>query len=176
MLHSVNKILCLNEVGSVNQIVQKNNPKIGLREGIGQYSYLYVESTTPKPYTQSQEITIPLTDSNVYVVEFHKSHFTLNIEVTLNFTTPDYIQIAPPCTDVPTPDDCTTILGNTDFIFIRFKNASDAIQPYRLQQNKIDIGGTLQNNSTLESFVYNQMKPQTEKSNKHGSYTLWEDV
>jgi hypothetical protein len=121
-------------------------------------------------------MTIPLTDSNVDVVEFHKSNSPLNIEVTLNFTTPDYTQIAPPCIDVPTLDDCTTILRKTDLFFIGYKNATDAIQPYRLQQNKIDISGTLQNNSTFESFVCNQMKPQTEKSNKHGSYTDWKDV
>jgi hypothetical protein len=87
MINSVSKILTLNEIGSVNQILQKNDPKLGIRESVGQYSYLYVESTTPKPYTQSQEITIPLTDSNVDIVEFHRSFFTLNVKVTLNFVT-----------------------------------------------------------------------------------------
>jgi hypothetical protein len=173
MLHSVNKILTLNEVGSVNQILQKNDPKLGIREGVGQYSYLYVESTTPKPYTQSQEISIPLTDSNVDIVEFHRSFFTLNVEVSLNFNTPDYSKICPDSNPaVPTPDDCDTILRKTDLFFCGFKNATDAIEPYRLQQNKIDISGTLQNQGTLESFLYNQMKSHTEKSNKHGSYSL----
>jgi hypothetical protein len=34
----------------------------------------------------------------------------------------------------------------------------------------------MQNKNAIESFLYNQMKPQIEKSNKHGSYSLWEDV
>jgi hypothetical protein len=34
----------------------------------------------------------------------------------------------------------------------------------------------MQNKASMESFLFNQMKPQTEKSNKHGSYSLWEDV
>jgi hypothetical protein len=133
MLKSVSKILTLDDIGSLNQILQKSDPKLGIREGVVKYNYLYVESTTPRPYTQSQEITIPLTDSNVDIVEFHRSLFTLNVKATLNFTTPDYTLIAPPCTDIPTPNDCTTILRKTDLFFVGYKNATDAIQPYRLQ-------------------------------------------
>jgi hypothetical protein len=34
----------------------------------------------------------------------------------------------------------------------------------------------MQNKAQIESFLHNQMKPMIEKSNKHGSYSLWEDV
>jgi hypothetical protein len=49
MLNNLNKILVLNEIGSVNQLLQKYDPKLGINEGIGKYSYLSVESTSPKP-------------------------------------------------------------------------------------------------------------------------------
>jgi hypothetical protein len=77
MQNNLQKILALNEVGSVNQLLQKFDPKVGVIEGIGKYSYLSVESTSPKPYTQPTEITIPLTNNNVDIVEFHRSFFTL---------------------------------------------------------------------------------------------------
>jgi hypothetical protein len=44
---------------------------------------LTVESTTPNPYSQSQEIYIPLTNTNVNIVEFHRSFFTLTSDLWL---------------------------------------------------------------------------------------------
>jgi hypothetical protein len=49
MNNQIRKILALNEIGSVNQLLQKFDPKLGTNEGIGKYSYLTVESDTPKP-------------------------------------------------------------------------------------------------------------------------------
>jgi hypothetical protein len=57
MLNQINKILALNEVGSVMNILQKFDPAYGVNEGIGKYSYLSIDSPTGKPYTQSTEIT-----------------------------------------------------------------------------------------------------------------------
>ncbi|GHU18302.1 hypothetical protein FACS189472_06420 [Alphaproteobacteria bacterium] len=66
--------------------------------------------------------------------------------------------------------------SRADLFFIGFKNATDCIDSYKLQHNGVDIGTTMQNRATIESFLYDQMKPQIEKSNKHRSYSLWQDV
>ncbi|GHU19232.1 hypothetical protein FACS189472_08720 [Alphaproteobacteria bacterium] len=177
MQNNLHKILTLNEVGSVNQLLQKFDPKLGVSEGIGKYSYLSVESTSPKPYTQPTEITIPLTNSNVDIVEFHRSFFTLWLDVWLNIWVPDndfdafFLDVGGGYNDI-----VTKYIEDLDLFFVGFKNATDCIDSYKLQHNGVDIGTTMQNRATIESFLYNQMKPQIEKSNKHGSYSLWEDV
>ncbi|GHU18849.1 hypothetical protein FACS189472_07770 [Alphaproteobacteria bacterium] len=180
MQNNLHKILALNEIGSVNELLQKFDPKLGVVEGIGKYSYLSVESTSPKPYTQPTEIVIPLTNSNVDIVEFHRSFFTLFIDICLNVWVPDnnFDQFFLAGDDVGPGymATWTEYLENLDLFFIGFKNATDCIDSYKLQHNGVDIGTTMQNRASIESFLYNQMKPQIEKSNKHGSYSLWEDV
>jgi hypothetical protein len=187
MQNQLTKILALNEVGSVNHLLQKFDPRLGANEGIGKYSYLSVESPTGKPYTQPTEITIPLTNSNVDIVEFHRSFFTLNFDLWLRFNC-DFNQffygsgrmpMKAKDTDkdgVGAPADVDIALRKCDLFFIGFKNATDCIEAYRLQHNGVDVSSTLQNNNQIESFLYNQMKPQSEKANKHGSYSLWADV
>ncbi|GHU18474.1 hypothetical protein FACS189472_06850 [Alphaproteobacteria bacterium] len=173
----MHKILALNEVGSVNQLLQKFDPKLDVVEGFGKYSYLSVESTSPKPYTQPTEITIPLTNANVDIVEFHRSFFTLFLDIWLNVWVPDndfdafFLDVGGGYNDV-----VTKYIEDLDLFFIGFKNATDCIDSYKLQHNGVDIGTTMQNRATIESFLYHQMKPQIEKSNKDGSYSLWDDV
>jgi hypothetical protein len=175
MNNQIRKILALNEIGSVNQLLQKFDPKLGTNEGIGKYSYLTVESDTPKPYTEAQEIRIPLTNSNVDIVEFHRSFFTLNIDLYVNFHTnlADFLHPGPP-TD--TNNDMLNFTRRLDKFFIGFKNATDCIDSYRIQHNGVDIGATMQNRAQIESFLYNQMKGESEKKNKHSSYSLHEEI
>ncbi|GHU19202.1 hypothetical protein FACS189472_08640 [Alphaproteobacteria bacterium] len=175
MLNQIQKILAVNEIGSVNQILQKSDPRAGVVEGIGKYSYLTCESTTPKPYDQAQEIVIPLTNANVDIVEFHRSFFTLNLDILLTFNC-DVTKIAPLGYNDNTGLDCRKAHRKCDLFFIGFKDAIDCIESCRLQQNGIDLGSTIQNRASIESFLYNQMKPQTEEGNKHGSYSLWDDA
>jgi hypothetical protein len=177
MLNNLHKILALNEIGSVNQLLQKFDPKLGVSEGIGKYSYLSVESTTPKPYTQNTEITIPLTNSNVDVVEFHRSFFTLILDIWVNVWTPDdYAKLFCQNTGNTSDAPASQLARQYDKFFIGCKNATDIIDSYKIQHNCVDIGTTMQNRAGIESFLYNQMKPQIEKSNKPSSYSLWEDV
>jgi hypothetical protein len=63
-----------------------------------------------------------------------------------------------------------------DKIFIGFKNATDCIDSYRIQHDTVDIGAAMQNRAQIESFLYNQMKGESEKKNKHASYSLHEEV
>jgi hypothetical protein len=167
-------------------LLQKFDPKLGVNEGIGKYSYLSVESTSPKPYTQSTEITIPLTNSNCDVIEFHRSFFTLWLDLYLNVWTPDNYanlfyngphgaELGENPVSAPN-DEATNITRKLDLFFIGFKNATDCIDSYKIQHNGVDIGTTMQNRAGMESFLFNQMKPQIEKKNKKGSYSLYEDV
>ncbi|GHU23816.1 hypothetical protein FACS189472_16790 [Alphaproteobacteria bacterium] len=180
------KFLALNEVGTVNSILQKFDPKLGIQEGIGKYSYLSVESTSPKPYVGNCEIVIKLTDPNVDIVEFHRSFFVLEMDIdgimqtkntTIDCPNTDIIMNEPPAWSVLTLlPYWLPLVKKSDLFFIGLKNSTDIIESYKIQHNGIDIGSTMQNNATLESFLYNQCKGHTEKDNNSGSYSLYENV
>jgi hypothetical protein len=175
MNNQIRKILALNEIGSVNGLLQKFDPKLGTNERIGKYSYLIVESDTPKPYTESHEIRIPLTNSNVDIVEFHRSFFTLewDLWVDIHCLLNDSLH---PVETSDTDSNCLAFTRQIDKFFIGFKNATDCIDSYRIQHNGVDIETTMQNRASIEYFLYNQMKGEFEKENKHGSYSLHEAV
>jgi hypothetical protein len=144
MNNQVRKLLALTEFGSVNQILANFDPKLGTNEGIGKYSYFTVESDTPKPFTDTQEICIPLTNSTVDIVEFRRSFFTLNLDLSLNF----HCDIADFLHPAPTSDTGGALLAFTrelDKFFIGFKNTTDCIDSYRIQHNGVDVGATMQN-------------------------------
>jgi hypothetical protein len=175
MNNQIRKILALNEIGSVNALLQKLDPKLGTNEGIGKYSYITLESDTPKPYTEAQEIRIPLTNSNVDIVEFHRSFFTLELYLWVDFHC-ILANFLHPAETSDTGGNCLAFTRQIDKFFIGFENATDCIDSYRIQHNGIDIGATMQNRALIESFLYNQMKGESEKKNEHGSYSLHEEV
>jgi hypothetical protein len=152
MNNQIRKILALNEIGSVNGLLQKFDPKLGTNEGIGKYSYPTVESDTPKPYTEAQEIRVPLTNSNVDIVEFHRSFFTLELDLWVDFhcTLLDFLH---PAETSDTGGNCLAFTRQIDKFFIGFKNATDCIDSYRIQHNGVDIGATMQNRASIESFL-----------------------
>jgi hypothetical protein len=175
MYNVVRKLLVLSEIGSVNQLLAKFDPKLGTNEGIGRYSYLTVESDISKPYTEAQEIRIPLTNSNVDIVEFHRNFFTLNLDLYLNFHC-DITELLHAAEAGDSGSLGFTFTRQFDKFFIGFKSATDCIDSYRMQHNGVDIGSTMQNRGAIESFLYNQMKGESEKKSKHSSYSLHEEV
>jgi hypothetical protein len=132
-----------------------------------------------------------LTDSNVDIVEFNKSYFSLNLDIQLNFE--PNIPVLPPkrkewMTTLNPPlnlianegtswaDDpvCANLAKMTDFI--EFKNSTDCIGNYRITHNNLNIGETRTSTAQLESFLFNSMKPICEKENKRNALSLWEEV
>jgi hypothetical protein len=194
MNSSFRKILALNEVGSVSKILQQYDPKIGLNEGDGKYLIKAIPSPTQKPMIgKSTEITIPLTDSNIDVVEFTKSYFSLSVNVDLDFD-PGF-PVLPDVPDAWMAAVNSTVFGTNStnkvwwnnnsmfealakmtYFFVGFKSATDIISSYKITNRNIDVGGTQTNNAQIESFLYNFMKAKTEKDNKRNTHSLWENV
>jgi hypothetical protein len=81
MNNQTRKIFALNEIRSVNELLQKFDLKLGTSKRVGKYSYLAVGSYTPKLYIEVQEIRNPLTSSNVDIEESHHSFFTLELDL-----------------------------------------------------------------------------------------------
>jgi hypothetical protein len=63
-------------------------------------------------------------------------------------------------------------IAKITFFFIGFKNATDCIRYCRIVHNGRDVGPTIKNKVQIESYLYNVMKPKTDKDNKANSLTL----
>jgi hypothetical protein len=188
---NMKKMLGLNAIGSVEAAFEQFNPKIAINEGDNKYLIKTIPSPTQKPYYgKSVDITIPLTDSNVDVVEFNKSFFTLNLDITLDFD-PGFPLLPGDVATSPQwmKDFYADLNANSwpqepgfiesakrTYIFVGFKNATDAISTYRITHNNLDIGESQTATAQLESFLYNVMKPKCDKENKRNTHTLWEDA
>jgi hypothetical protein len=153
------KELALHVVGSVDTILGQYAPKIGINEGDNKYFIKTIPSPTQKPYYgKNTDITIPLTDSNVDVVEFNKSYFTLNLDIQLDFDPgfpvlplegKEWMTTLNPLLN-PTAEGGTAWtenpvcvnLAKMTYFFIGFKNSTDCIASYRIAHNNLDIGET----------------------------------
>jgi hypothetical protein len=182
------KAIAINEVGSVDTILKRFRPTVGMNEGAHEVVNKTIKSTSQMPvHGESDDIIIDLTDSkNIHVCEFNRSYFELYLDFTIDLfqgqwpllpTTarPDFLPATENWTDwttVPTLVD----VAKTTFFFVGFKNATDCIKFYRIVHNGRDVGPTIKDKVQIESYLYNVMKPESDKDNKANSFTLWENA
>ncbi|KAA6390837.1 MAG: hypothetical protein EZS28_013645, partial [Streblomastix strix] len=62
------------------------------------------------------------------------------------------------------------------FIFVGLKNSAELIKQYVLYHRGKTIDGSFQNDATTESFIYNNIKPKSEKNNNRFVHSLYENV
>jgi hypothetical protein len=190
MQSALRKEIAMNEVGSVDQILKRFRPYVGLNEGANETVSKTVKSVTQVPvHGETDDIQIDLTDSkNIHVCEFNRSYFTLHFEIDIDVVQgrfpflptdgiPDWLPTPANdtwenWTEVPALQD----LAKITYFFIGFKNATDCIKFYRIVHNGRDVGPTIKDKVQLESYLYNVMKPAATKKNKANTHSLWEDV
>ncbi|KAA6354863.1 MAG: hypothetical protein EZS28_049610, partial [Streblomastix strix] len=61
-------------------------------------------------------------------------------------------------------------------LFIELKSASQVIREYTIYHRGRTIDGTLKNDSTTEQFIYNTVKPRSEKNNRKHIHSLYENI
>jgi hypothetical protein len=93
MNSSFRKAIAINEVGSVETILKKFRPSVGMNEGAHESLSKTIKSITQMPvHDETDDIIIDLTDSkNVHVCEFNRSFFQLYFNINLMFFK-DYFQ------------------------------------------------------------------------------------
>ncbi|KAA6395205.1 MAG: hypothetical protein EZS28_009267 [Streblomastix strix] len=62
------------------------------------------------------------------------------------------------------------------YIFVGLKNSADLIREYVLYHRRETIDGSLQNDATTESFIYNTIKSKSEKNFKKFVLSLYENI
>jgi hypothetical protein len=183
MNYNLRKIQAINEVGNITTILGSFTGKPTTIEELGHYSISTLDTTSQVPVSQGFQVVIPLTDKNHDITQFMKSYIEIDFEVELALINESEI----------VGWDVSKAFYNGDalykdkpyffhelhrnvFTFFGFKNATDAIQRYELWHKQKIIAGTNNNNAQLESYLYNVMKPKSEKQNRGGTYSLWPDV
>jgi hypothetical protein len=77
------KALAINEVGSVDTILKRFCPTVGMNEGNHEALTKTLKSTSQMPVTrETDEIIIDLSDrKNIHVTEFNRSYFELYFNI-----------------------------------------------------------------------------------------------
>jgi hypothetical protein len=183
------KAVAINQVGSVDTILRRFSPQVGMNEGAHESINKTVKSVSQMPVLgETDDIIIDLTDSkNIDVCEFNRSYFELYLDFTLDLFQGKFPLLP---TDVH-PDELVGSvetwtnwstnpvlqdIAKTTFFFVGFKNATDCIRYYRIVHNGRDVGPTIKDKVQIESYLFNVMKPRTDKENKANTFSLWENV
>ncbi|KAA6363200.1 MAG: hypothetical protein EZS28_041273, partial [Streblomastix strix] len=61
-------------------------------------------------------------------------------------------------------------------LFVGLKSGSNIIREYTVYHRGRTIDGSLQNDATTESFIYNTIKPKSEKNNRKHIHSLFENI
>ncbi|KAA6363978.1 MAG: hypothetical protein EZS28_040495 [Streblomastix strix] len=61
-------------------------------------------------------------------------------------------------------------------LFVGLKSGSNLIREYTIYHRGKTIDGSLQNDATTESFIYNTIKPKSEKNSRKHIHSLYENI
>ncbi|KAA6361726.1 MAG: hypothetical protein EZS28_042747, partial [Streblomastix strix] len=114
------------------------------------------------PSLFDKEVIISLSDSDHDVTQMQNSFLTLEFKMNLLFDNKF--------------DKFDDAYKKGTFIFVGLTNSAELIREYVLYHRGRTINGSLQNDATTESFIYNTIKPKSEKNNNRFVHSLYENV
>jgi hypothetical protein len=191
-INNLKKLIPLEQSGSINDIITKNNAKISVNEGKNDYSIVEKPTISTVPGTFNIcNLDIALTVPDLDIVEFQKSFVNINLEMDIIFDggfpiidtdgkpswCPDSNQLL--VNDFPAIWDNNPLLidiAKHQYIFVGFKNATDCIGEIKIISEAQTIEDTTMTHYQICSFALNTVKPKMEKDNKRNVFTLWENV
>ncbi|KAA6394967.1 MAG: hypothetical protein EZS28_009507 [Streblomastix strix] len=133
-------------------------------QNIGEH-YFSIKEIKPEsqmPSLIDKEVIICLIDSDHDVTQIQNSFITLEFKMNLLFDNKF--------------DKFDDAYKEGTFIFVGLKNSAELIKQYVLYHRGKTIDGSLQNDATTESFIYNTIKPKSEKNNNRFVHSLYENV
>ncbi|KAA6362564.1 MAG: hypothetical protein EZS28_041910, partial [Streblomastix strix] len=127
--------------------------------------YFSIKEIKPESQMSSlfdKEVIISLSDSDHDVTQMQNSFITFEFKMNLFFNN-NFDQF----------DDA---YKEGTFIFVGLKNSEELIKQYVLYHRGKTIDGSHQNDAITESFIYNTIKPKSEKNNNRFVNSLYENV
>ncbi|KAA6403824.1 MAG: hypothetical protein EZS28_000642 [Streblomastix strix] len=130
----------------------------------GQYLFsvkeIYPESQLPALF--DKEAVINLSDSDHDVTQIQNSFFTIKFKMKLMYENKF--------------DKFDDAYKAGTLIFVGLKNSAELVRESLLYYRGRAIDGSLQNDATSESFIYNTIKPKSGKNNNRFIHSLHENI
>ncbi|KAA6372657.1 MAG: hypothetical protein EZS28_031817 [Streblomastix strix] len=126
------------------------------------FSIKEIKPESQMPSLFDKEVIISLTDPDHGVTQMQNSFLTLDFKMNLLFDNKF--------------DQFSESYRARTFIFVGLKSSAQLIREYVLYHRGKTINGSIKNDSTTEQFIYNIIKPKSEKNNNRFVDSLYENV
>ena len=136
-------------------------------DGMNIYGNVRINPITSGPFTNSQEISIPITSTNFDVIEFSNTYLHVLARLRIR------------CTNAPTvegDDDFAKMLKENQFVMIGLKCGTHVIRDYQFKFNNVPITTTMQSSAVYEQFLYSTFKGKSEIANKKYVFSPYEEA
>ncbi|KAA6399236.1 MAG: hypothetical protein EZS28_005237 [Streblomastix strix] len=126
------------------------------------YSIKEIKPESQMPALFDKEIIISLSDTDHDITQIQNSF--LSVVLTANIQLDDKF------------DKIDESYKDGLVLFVGLKSGSNLIREYTIYHRGKTIYGSLQNDATTESFIYNTIKPKSEKNNRKHIHFLYENI
>ena len=136
-------------------------------DGMNIYGNVRINPITSAPFTNSQEITIPITTSNFDVIEFSNTYLHIVARLRIRVANAPVVE---------GDDEFSKMLRENQFIMLGLKCGTHVIRDYQFKFNNVPITTTTQSSSVYENFLYSALKAKSEIANKKYVFTPYEEA
>ena len=136
-------------------------------DGMGLYGNVRINPITSGPFTNSQEISIPITSTNYDVIELSNSYLHIMARLRIR------------CSNAPTvegDDDFAKMLKENQYVFIGLKCGNHVLRDIQIKFNNVPVPTTMQSSAVYEHFLYSTFKGKSEIANKKYVFSPYEEV
>ncbi|KAA6386150.1 MAG: hypothetical protein EZS28_018322 [Streblomastix strix] len=158
----LNKSIHLQQLGTIEATLKSNSVDAFRNDGEHHYSIKEIKPESQMPALFHKEILISLSDTDHDVTQIQNSFLSIVLTANVQFDNKF--------------DGYEQAYKDGTVLFIGLKSASQVIRGYTIYHRGRTIDGTLQNDSTTEQFIYNTVKPRSEKNNKKHIHSLNEKI
>ena len=136
-------------------------------DGIGIYGNIRINPITSAPFTNSQEIQIPITSSNYDVMEFSNTYLHIQARLRIRCSNPPVVE---------GDDAFAKMLKENQYVMLGLKCGNHVIRDYAIKFNNVPIPTTTQSSAIYEHFLYSTFKSKSEIANKKYVYSPYDEV
>ena len=150
----------VDEMRSYSRVPTKN-------DGINIYGNVRINPITSGPFSNSQEISIPITSSNFDVIEFSNTYLHILARLRIRCSNPPVVE---------GDDEFANMLKQNQYVMLGLKCGSHVIRDYQFKFNNVPITTTMQSSSVYEQFLYSTFKAKSELANKKYVFSPYEEA
>ncbi|KAA6396123.1 MAG: hypothetical protein EZS28_008354 [Streblomastix strix] len=152
----------LQQLGTIEATLKSNSVDTFRNDGENHYSIKEIKPESQMPAQFDREILISLSETDHDVTQIQNSFLSIVLTANVQFDNKF--------------DGFEESYKDGTVLFIGLKSASQVIREYTIYHRGRTIDGTLQNDSTTEQFIYNTVKPRSEKNNRKHIHSLYENI